>query len=197
MNDCGNEMSGNEMTVEMKSQMRATAPIRVGTPNRRIVNHLKTDGDNFGNLPKSCWLCKTSTHWPDQSQKFAALGIDDHINTAKANHVCFSCLKRAGREHRMDNSSRSQQCTKTENGKQCPHSHHELLHRSNVFKVGVAMATNTKEAILPVLAANIGNANGLFKCGNVLLDSSAQISLIRQETADSQSEGEGCICNHH
>ena len=41
-----------------------------------------------------------------------------------------------------------------------------------------------KEAILPVLSVNIGSANGLFKCGNVLLDSGAQVSLIRQETAD-------------
>ena len=41
-----------------------------------------------------------------------------------------------------------------------------------------------KEAIPPVLSVNIGIANGLFKCGNVLLDSGAQVSLIRQETAD-------------
>ena len=38
--------------------------------------------------------------------------------------------------------------------------------------------------ILPVLSANIGSANGLFKCGNVLLDSGAQVSLIRQDTAE-------------
>ena len=41
-----------------------------------------------------------------------------------------------------------------------------------------------KEAILPVLSVNTGSANGLFKCGNVLLDSGAEVSLIRQETAD-------------
>ena len=41
-----------------------------------------------------------------------------------------------------------------------------------------------KEAILPVLFVNIGSANGLFKWGNMLLDSGAQVSLIRQERAD-------------
>ena len=41
-----------------------------------------------------------------------------------------------------------------------------------------------KEAILPVLFVNIGSANGLFKCGNMLLDSGAQVSLIRRERAD-------------
>ena len=41
-----------------------------------------------------------------------------------------------------------------------------------------------KEAILPVLSVNTVSVNGLFKCGNVLVDSGAQVSLIRQETAD-------------
>ena len=39
--------------------------------------------------------------------------------------------------------------------------------------------------MLPVIAANICGPNGLYKRGNVLLDSGAQISLIRSETADS------------
>ena len=93
------------MTVDMKSRMRATAPIRVGPPHQRHINHVRSDGDN---PPRhKCWICKTSAHWPDQCPKFAALSIEDRIKSAKANHVCFSCLKRAGREHRMDNCSRS------------------------------------------------------------------------------------------
>lgn len=46
------------------------------------------------------------------------------------------------------------------------------------------MAASFAEAVPPVLSANIGNANGLFKRGNVLLDSGSQISLIKQETAE-------------
>ena len=76
---------------------------------------------------------------------------------------------------------------KSENGKQCPQSHHPILHKSNALTIGVVMATETKEAILPVLSANIGNADDLFKRGNVLLDSGAQISLIRQELAETLS----------
>ena len=170
------------MTVEMKSRMRATAPIRVGPTQRRHINHVRADDNN---PPRhKCWMCKTSAHWPDQCPKFAALSIEDRIKSAKANHVCFSCLKRAGREHRMDNCSRSRRCTKMENGIQCPHNHHHLLHRSNSVQISVAMAANSAEAVLPVLSANIGNANGLFKRGNVLLDSGSQISLIKQETAE-------------
>ena len=172
----------NWMNVEMKSRMRATAPIRVGSSGKRSVYHFKSDSDKP--VWHKCWLCKTSSHWPDQCPKFISLSVDDRIATAKGNHLCFSCLKRAGRGHTMDNCKRKQQCTKLENGTRCPQHHHQLLHKSNPVRISVATTASPTEAILPVLSANIGNANGLFKCGNVLLDSGAQVSLIRQETAE-------------
>lgn len=151
------------MTVEMKSRIRAIAPIRVGTPNKRIISHLRAGGDDNVQLAwYKSWLCKTSTHWPDQCQKFAVLRIDERIKTAKANHVCFTCLKRAGRDYRMDNCSRSRRYTETENGTQCPHNHHQLLHKTSAIKIGVSMATNKKAAILPILSTNIVSANGLL-----------------------------------
>ena len=172
----------NWMNVEMKSRMRATAPIRVGSSGKRPVNHFRSDNDKP--VWHKCWLCKTSSHWPDQCPKFISLSIDDRIATAKANHLCFSCLKRAGRGHTMDNCTRKQQCAKLENGTRCPQQHHQLLHKSNSVKIGIATTVSTNEAIFPVLSANIGSASGLFKCGNVLLDSGAQVSLIRQGTAE-------------
>ena len=45
--------------------------------------------------------------------------------------------------------------------------------------------TENSEALLPVISASIGGRDGLYKHGNVLLDSGAQISLIRLETATS------------
>jgi len=45
--------------------------------------------------------------------------------------------------------------------------------------------TENSEALLPVIPASIGGRNGLYKNGNVLLDSGAQKSLIRLETATS------------
>lgn len=172
----------NWMNVEMKSRMRATAPIRMGPPGKRPVHHFRSDNDKP--VWHKCWLCRSSSHWPDQCPKFTSLSIEDRIATAKANHLCFSCLKRAGRGHTVDNCKRKQQCTKLENGTRCPQQHHQLLHKSNSVKISVATTTSPSEAILPVLSANIGSANGLFKCGNVLLDSGAQVSLIRQDTAE-------------
>ena len=172
----------NWMNVEMKSRMRATAPIRVGSSGKRPVNLFRSDNDKP--VWHKCWLCKTSSHWVDQCPKFISLSIDERIATAKANHLCLSCLKRAGRGHTMDNCTRKQQCAKLENGTRCPQQYHQLLHKSNSVKIGIANTVSTNEAILPVLSANIGSASGLFKCGNVLLDSGAQVSLIRQGTAE-------------
>ena len=161
------------MTVEMKSRMRATAPIRVSGSNRKQINHLQGNQNKDNQAWYKCWLLKNSKHWPDQCPKFAALSVDDCIATAKANHLCFSCLKRAGRGH-----------TQQENGTRCSQHHHPQLHKSNTVKISVATLGNMKEAIHPVLSVNTGSANGLFKCGTVLLDSGAEVSLIRQETAD-------------
>ena len=161
------------MTVEMKSRKRATAPIRVSGSNRKQINHLQGNQNKDNQAWYKCWLLKNSKHWPDQCPKFAALSVDDCMATAKANHLCFSCLKRAGRGH-----------TQQENGTRCSQHHHPQLHKSNTVKISVVTLGNMKEAILPVLSVNTGSANGLFKCGTVLLDSGAEVSLIRQETGD-------------
>ena len=73
----------------------------------------------------------------------------------------------------------------TENGVQCTYYHHPLLHKSNTVNIGVASLHENEEALLPVTSADIYSCNNLQKRGNLLFDSGAQISLIRQETADS------------
>ena len=120
------------MTVEMKSRMRATAPLRTNASSNHSVHHVRTEGSFRGNSTwHKCWLCHTSTHWPDQCPRFAAMGVDERIKTIKENHVCFGCLKRAGGEHRLENCSSKQRCAKTERGEQCQYFHHPLLHKGN------------------------------------------------------------------
>lgn len=173
------------MTVEMKSRMRATAPLRTGSSSQRFVNHFIGDASGKSNTTwHKCWMCRNSAHWPDQCQKFAALSINERLKIAKENHVCFGCLKRAGREHRMENCSRRQRCTKQENGTQCEHFHHPLLHKNNVIRIGMAAVAAGQGALLPVMSAIIYGQNGIQKNGNILLDSGAQVSLIRSDTAE-------------
>ena len=169
----------------MKSRMRATAPIRTGMSSRHYVNQLRAKERGSDKQQRNkCWFCKDSQHWTDQCHRFRALEVDERIKAAKENHACFSCLKVAGCNHNMDTYLKSRQCTQQENGIQCMQQHHPLIHRSISIKIGVAMTTE-KEAVLPILTANIGGANSVFKRGNVLLDTGAQVSLILQFTATS------------
>ena len=149
--------------------MRATAPLRSAS-HQRSISHVRVD-ESSRKIRHKCWYCKNSSHWPDQCHKFAA----------KENHVCFSCLKPAGQEHRSDNCSRHQKCTRTENGKECTYFHHTLLlHRSTTVKVSVTSLASQREALLPVLRVNIYGQSGFQKQGNVLLDSGAHVSLVRE-----------------
>ena len=172
------------MTTEMKSRMRATAPLRTSSTHH-AVNYV-TKGNEERNKVSTfkCWLCENSTHWPDQCMKFDALSQGERLNAAKENHACFSCLKRAGREHKMSNCSRRTQCTETVNGKQCKYYHHPLLHKNADVRVSISSVLDSQDALLPVISAEIGG-QGLYKRGHVLLDSGAQLSLIRMETAES------------
>ena len=57
------------MTTEMKTRMRATAPLR-STQGRHPVGSFNADVS--GSYPK-CWVCKNSNHFVDQCKKFARL----------------------------------------------------------------------------------------------------------------------------
>ena len=173
------------MTVEMKSRMRATAPLRTSNGSFSVHNVNKAIDNGNKAFHNKCWLCKSPTHWPDQCQKFAALNADDRLKAVKDNHACFSCLKRAGRDHKTSNSNRRRQCTVKDNGVQCSWYHHPLLHKSTDLRASISSVTDSQDALLPVITADISGQGGLYKRGNILLDSGAQISLIRMEIAES------------
>lgn len=72
------------MSLEMKSRMRAIAPLRSSSNSPRKVNHLQAQGgEDTKQTNHICWLCRNSTHWPDQCPKFAALSIDDRLKRPK------------------------------------------------------------------------------------------------------------------
>ena len=79
------------MTVEMKSRMRATTSIRSAGLSRRNVNHFGYEKDQKER--HNCWFFNDSTHWPDQCTKLGSMNVEERINHAKSNPVCFSCLR--------------------------------------------------------------------------------------------------------
>ncbi|PFX31032.1 hypothetical protein AWC38_SpisGene4124 [Stylophora pistillata] len=51
-------------------------------------------------------------------------------------------------------------------------------------RAGIAAFTEGQGALLPVISANLCGQNGVFKRGNILIATGAQISLIRNDTAE-------------
>ena len=175
------------MNTEMKSRMRATAPLRnMSQPTRYPVGHFGLDLNSSKTyLPHKCWLCHNSKHWTDQCQKFASLSPEMRVKAVRENHACFSCLKLAGREHRSLNCSRRRQCPQKTNGSQCPYYHHLLLHGTIQPTVAtVTYVTNNQKALLPIVQVDIIGSGSLHQRANALLDSGAQISLIRSCVAE-------------
>ena len=181
------EMLISWMTSEMKSRMRATAPLRSGYQPPKSVGQLGY-GDGKKTANHKCWLCKVSTHWTDQCSKFIAMNPSDRLTAVKENHGCFSCLKRAGRDHNVSNCSRRRQCNEIFNGSQCKLFHHPLIHTAGTTNsattVAISSVANNGETMLPTVLVEILGSGRASKKGNALLDSGAQISLIRLSVAE-------------
>ena len=174
------------LSMEMKSSMRASAPLRSSSQghSHRIHQFFGQKEESAGRKTgHKCWVCETSSHWPDQCPKFSRMTVEERQKAAKDNHVCYACLKKAGREHCLRNCSRRRQCSKVENGAQCKNYHHPLLHRMSPVNIGIAASLSQQSTMLPVITVRMAGVNGLEKTGLALIDSGAQISLIRNDTA--------------
>ena len=167
------------MNCEMKSRMRATAPVRSIMPKLVVHQVIKQEGTKI-----KCWICPSSDHWVDQCHTFTAMSPNDRLKKVKENHACFSCLKRAGRGHRAANCSRRRLCTELVNSSPCNKHHHPLLHEANSNLIGMlASAIKTEDALLPVVTAFVVGKNGKREEANILMNSGAQISLVRNDVA--------------
>lgn len=131
------------------------------------------------------WICKSPSHWVDQCQKFLSLSLENRIKAVKENHTCFSCLKRAGRDHQSANCSRRRQSPEKSNGSRCLYYHHPLLHGAIQSTVAIVTSvTNNQKALLPIVQVDIVGPGSFHQRANALLDSGAQISLIRSDVAE-------------
>ena len=63
------------MTIEMKSRMRASAPLRNQGKSKWNIHHVKQDEiERF-----KCWICKSSTHWVDQCSQLETINSEDTV----------------------------------------------------------------------------------------------------------------------
>ncbi|KAG1669348.1 Nuclear protein localization protein 4 [Nymphon striatum] len=112
------------------------------------------------------------------------MSAPERVKAVTDGHACFSCLKKAGNDHCTANCKRRRQCPMLTNGEQCTSFHHPLLHAPEVITVSASAVTCSGDRILPILTTNLLGNNGSRSEGNVLLDSGAEISIIRQDMAD-------------
>ena len=154
------------MTSEMKSRMRATAPlcnssVHSTKPRSQSVSPVTKAVQLSKKLKSSfkCWICQVSDHWVDQCPKLTMMSPGERLTMMKDGHACFSCLKKAGRNHNMATCSKRRQCTEFINGIQCKSLHHPLLHAAPRNPMTVSTTTNSvgvatihcRETLLPVI----------------------------------------------
>ena len=168
------------MTAEMKSRMRATAPLR--NVRKLGIHHLAGEEANR-TKPHKCWICKSYDHWVDQCHKFTSMTPNERVKIIRGNHAGYTCLKKAGRDHRASNCSRRHPCTEMINNTPCNKNYHPLLHPGTNLIGMLSSDLKTKEALLPVVVAFVVGRNGKREEAIILMDSGAQISLVRDDVA--------------
>ena len=64
-----------------------------------------------------CWIYKSKDgHWPDQCKTFLHKSPAERLALVKSSRACYSCLKQAGREHRMATCKKRRRCPETYKG---------------------------------------------------------------------------------
>ena len=172
------------LTVEMKTRMRTNSDIRC--PTRVMKNSVNQVSFNQPSRPEvKCWLCKSESHHVDNCPQFLSKSVKQRYDLLKENHCCFSCLKKASRMHRASTCNKRKSCGEKLNNSStvCKSFHHRLLHNFEAASsvVGVTSFKNG-ETMLPVATLKI-SSRSLSRHSNVMFDSGAQVTLIRDAVA--------------
>ncbi|KAJ8032343.1 hypothetical protein HOLleu_25850 [Holothuria leucospilota] len=115
------------LTIEMKSWMRATAPVRCDSNKSGYAVHYAGNGNTEAVKPfHKCWICETSTHWVDECKKLVAMSYSQRMEKIKDNHARFCSLKKAGKSHRMANCKRRKHRKLEPEGASCGRYYHKV-----------------------------------------------------------------------
>ena len=116
------------MTAEMKSRMRATAPLRTGGSSHTIhhVAVFRQWKRKQGQQPQMLDLQKPSTLDRQVSEIFGTKSRRSYQPRARKSRL-FQLSEKAGRYHKITTCSRRRQCPEIQNGIQCKQYHHPLF----------------------------------------------------------------------
>ena len=121
-----------------------------------------------------CYVCSEEYRVID-CPIFSSCSIDQKIQHAKEQRLCFSCLNRG---HVTRECKSKVRCDA--NG--CSRFHHQLLH-SDPTPLSAATSALDKESIMPVVRVRFRSTNGKVREGNVLIDSGAGTTVTRKNFA--------------
>ena len=124
--------------------------------------------------PLKCYVC-SEEHRVTDCPTFSSCVMDQKIQHAKEQRLCFSCLNRG---HVRRDCKSKVRCDA--NG--CFRFHHQLL-RSDPTPLSAATSALDKESIMPVVRVRFRSTNGKVQEGNVLIDSGAETTVIRKNFA--------------
>ena len=180
------------MDEEMTAHFRSGVAIRkTGNSNRPSVNSLVAVGNenpsyDRNKTQKYCYVCNAS-HYVDKCPRFKAMAPSERWEIVKEQRACFSCLK-GGKRHTAANCSRRKECSeKNSDGSTCRKSRHKLLHSERPSgSAQIASLQDKSMALLPVVTGAIKAQHnaGLFTEATMFLDSGAQLSMIRNDLAE-------------
>lgn len=172
------------LTIEMKTRIRTNSDIRCPTRSMKTssVNQVGFNQPVKPEVRPKCWLCNSDRHYVDACPKFLSRSVKERFDLLKEHHCCFSCLKKASRLHRASTCSRRKPCGEESNGVACKNFHHRLLHSSETPKFMGGTSLKTDEIMLPVATLKI-SAHNSSRLSNVMFDSGAQVTLIREAVA--------------
>lgn len=144
---------------------------------QKSADYIDSRDSKVSNWP--CWVCKQQ-HKPHECEKFKAMGLETRLTEVRKARACYFCL----RCHRGSCRLRKR-CEINIDGKDCPYSHHPLLHGAPFDRVGTYTSVmSCSENLLPVLRVTGFNPKTISsKTGTLLFDSGSQLSLIRADFA--------------
>ena len=135
-----------------------------------------------------CYVCEEG-HRVMECPVIMKATVPDRLELAKKARLCFSCLNRG---HSKNDCRSKKKCEKSDS---CPYFHHPLLHSnppapSPVGNMNPVSAAQTgaasvldKISMMPVIRAIFRAPNGRVREGNVLIDSGAGTTVIREQFA--------------
>lgn len=175
---------------EMSARMRSGAGIRKPSAVKHSVhavyerpnrNAVKPPHNPTKEKPQ-CYVCQ-SQHYIDECPRFKEMSVKERWKVVKDKHACFCCLKYS-KDHSAANCKKKRECGEATQDNTCKKFHHKLLHCE--FGGGVLSITQEQStALLPVSVAVLKGKGDSKKQVNILYDTGAQVSMIRNGLAES------------